>query len=200
MIKIKTDSNSLKEIKGVRVKTAFNALTKVAKGYQIVSVNGVPTLIPVFLSECKHDWQISDERSWGASCTEDGYNVWICSKCGEEYSEISEVALGHEYAEGFCIHCGEECHHEGYDTYLEDVTPHCTEALVQNVYCCNCGGIVGEGYVEPTGEHEYDSDDHGHCNHCGVPNWTCECGYDHGDFTEDGYGNWICDRCGGLNP
>lgn len=42
-----------------------------------------------------------------ATCTESGYTVSKCTRCGEEEGERTDIApLGHEYKNGVCIRCG----------------------------------------------------------------------------------------------
>lgn len=166
MLKIKTGANTLKEIKGIRVKTATNALTKVAKGYQIVTVNGVPTLIPVFLSECKHNYVISGGQSWGASCTEDGCNIYVCSKCGDSYSEPGEAARGHNYVDGVCENCGDCLHHFEETTYVE------VSQFYHSPACAHCG-VVSEGILE---EHSLDHYEYVGDGTIRVP--VCICGFE----------------------
>ena len=41
------------------------------------------------------------------SCTEGGYTTYTC-ECGDSYVADETVALGHDFAEGTCTHCGEK--------------------------------------------------------------------------------------------
>ena len=191
MIKVKTADNVLTDVSEIYIKTSENALTKIAEGYQVVSVNGEKRLIPVFLSECKHDWVVVYYNP--SSCVSDEYWEYQCSKCLETYTEYGEFATGHEWDPdtGSCYNCGESCIHEHYGTRTEEVTPHCTEILTQAVYCDNCGYIVGEGYVDPVG-HDFDPDT-GLCRRCGESRPTCEC-YDQ---IPDESGQ-VCLNCGGF--
>ena len=137
MITVKTADNKLTEIAEVHTKTAANALTKIAEGYQVVSVNGEKRLIPVFLSECKHNYVISDELSYGASCTEDGLNVYVCTKCGEKLFETGEGAWGHNYVDGVCTNC-EHCLYHGEETVFTKY-----DHLKHAINCARCGKELG---------------------------------------------------------
>lgn len=205
MIKIKTANNTLTDIGEVYVKTSPTTLAKIAEGYQVVSVNGAKRLIPVFLSECKHNYVISDELSYGASCTEDGLNVYVCTKCGERYSETGESAYGHNYVDGVCTSC-EDCLYHGEETAFTKYDH------LKHVVTCSCCGrelrfeghsvdhykYVGESTRVPVcvcgfefDPEPYEPEPHEH-------NWdantgTCSCGEscDHPEVDE-GY----CTTCG----
>lgn len=41
-----------------------------------------------------------------ATCTESGYTVQKCTRCGEEGERTDIAPLGHEYKNGICIRCG----------------------------------------------------------------------------------------------
>lgn len=167
MIKIKTANNTLTDIGEVYVKTSPTTLAKIAEGYQVVSVNGAKRLIPIFLSECKHNYEISDELSYGPSCTEDGYNVYVCSKCGDKYSELYEYAHGHNYVDGFCEYCDEpdpdyipdiSCDHEGYDP--------------DTGMCRACGEPCGHFSATLEDLETYWVDESGYCTTCGYRVWA----------------------------
>lgn len=162
MIKVKTTNNTLTDIGEIYVKTSPTTLAKIAEGYQVVSVNGAKRLIPVFLSECKHNYVISDELSYGASCTEDGLNVYVCTKCGESYSETGESAYGHNYVDGICKNCG-DCLYHGEETVCEEIN-HFNHAVI----CSCCGGKLG------TEEHFVDHYDSTGGSHVAV----CVCGFE----------------------
>lgn len=47
------------------------------------------------------------ETTVAPTCTESGYTVQKCSRCGKEEGERTDIApLGHEYKNGVCIRCG----------------------------------------------------------------------------------------------
>ena len=55
--------------------------------------------------ECVHDYQLSDE-SIGATCTEDGKDVFVCTYCLDSYT-VAIPAGGHMFVDGTCTVCGE---------------------------------------------------------------------------------------------
>lgn len=56
--------------------------------------------------ECDHSNPFV-EITVAPTCTESGYTVSKCTRCGEEEGERTDIApLGHEYKNGVCIRCG----------------------------------------------------------------------------------------------
>ncbi|MDO5477478.1 MAG: hypothetical protein Q4F43_10275, partial [Eubacteriales bacterium] len=51
---------------------------------------------------CKdgHDYVLDQSQSVQATCTSDGVNVYVCSRCGDSKKEPGDQALGHQYDEG----------------------------------------------------------------------------------------------------
>ncbi len=45
------------------------------------------------------------------TCEMAGYTTYTCNKCGNSYTGNSVPATGHNWQNGFCITCGEECGH-----------------------------------------------------------------------------------------
>ncbi len=106
-----------------------------------------------------HDYQVSEEDSLPATCTEDGYNRYICSRCDSSYDEVLS-ATGHVWVEDenqyeppscstegsahyTCSNCGEEktvtisaTSHE----YVAQtpVAPTCTEPGYTEYICSKC--------------------------------------------------------------
>ena len=54
--------------------------------------------------ECVHDYQLSDE-SFGATCTEEGKDVFVCKYCSDSYT-VTVSAGGHNFDDGACVICG----------------------------------------------------------------------------------------------
>jgi hypothetical protein len=54
--------------------------------------------------ECKHQFV---QEGWEASCTESGYFVEKCVKCGYLVYEEMQPAFGHSFVGNYCEHCGE---------------------------------------------------------------------------------------------
>ena len=42
------------------------------------------------------------------TCTEEGYTTYTCANCGHSYVSDYVEAIGHEYEDSSCIHCGED--------------------------------------------------------------------------------------------
>lgn len=118
---------------------------------------------------CEHNYQIAATK--GATCTEQGYTNYRCSKCGDSYT-IYTPAFGHDYENGICAHCGAEdpnydfdCKHE--NTELRDQkAATCTEAgYTGDTYCLDCKELLLEGKSIPALGHNYVN---GICTRCGA--------------------------------
>ena len=60
----------------------------------------------------EEDFECAD-HAYGAvvtepTCTEGGYTTYTCANCGHSYVSDYVEAIGHEYEDGSCIHCGED--------------------------------------------------------------------------------------------
>lgn len=55
------------------------------------------------ITPCSHTYQAS---AVAATCTEPGYTLYTCSKCGESYRSSFVPALGHNFVNGTCTRCG----------------------------------------------------------------------------------------------
>lgn len=99
--------------------------------------------------ECDHS-NPSVEIIVAPTCTEDGYKVTKCSRCGKELDSRTKTAnaLGHQFVE-------------------TTVAPTCTESGYTVKKCTRCGEEEGErtNLVAPLG-HEYKN---GVCTRCGAP-------------------------------
>lgn len=99
--------------------------------------------------ECDHS-NPSVEIIVAPTCTEDGYKVTKCSRCGKELGSRTKTAnaLGHQFVE-------------------TTVAPTCTESGYTVKKCTRCGEEEGErtNLVAPLG-HEYKN---GVCIRCGAP-------------------------------
>lgn len=99
--------------------------------------------------ECDHS-NPSVEIIVAPTCTEDGYKVTKCSRCGKELGSRTKTAnaLGHQFVE-------------------TTVAPTCTESGYTVSKCSHCGEEEGErtNLVAPLG-HEYKN---GVCIRCGAP-------------------------------
>lgn len=98
--------------------------------------------------ECNHS-NPSVEIIVAPTCTEDGYKVTKCSRCGKELGSRTKTAnaLGHQFVE-------------------TTVAPTCTESGYTVSKCTRCGKEIGERTdIAPLG-HEYKN---GVCIRCGAP-------------------------------
>lgn len=99
--------------------------------------------------ECNQHWNPSIEIIVAPTCTEDGYKVTKCSRCGKELGSRTKTAnaLDHQYVE-------------------TTVAPTCTESGYTVQKCSRCGKEEGErtNLVAPLG-HEYKN---GVCIRCGA--------------------------------
>lgn len=65
--------------------------------------NGPNTVTQTYKNGKWHDYQTVTVP---ATCTESGYTVQKCTRCGEEGERTDIAPLGHEYKNGVCIRCG----------------------------------------------------------------------------------------------
>lgn len=70
-----------------------------------IGQNGPDTVTQTYKNGKWHDYQTVTVP---ATCTESGYTVQKCTRCGEETGERTNLVapLGHEYKNGVCIRCG----------------------------------------------------------------------------------------------
>ncbi len=52
---------------------------------------------------CEHEFYIVDSQA--ATCTEEGWVLYACSICGEQFTQYT-AALGHDFVNGVCTRCG----------------------------------------------------------------------------------------------
>ena len=93
----------------------------------------------------EHFYEITQSKE--PTCTEDGYNVWVCLDCGETYTEVVE-ALGHDLtstvvapdctAEGYTEHTCGRCQWVYRDTF-EPALGHSYTEVVTNATCTTGG-------------------------------------------------------------
>lgn len=139
----------------------------------------------------KHDYVVSCT----ATCTEDGYEVYTCSICGDSYNGEFVEAFGHFYDISFkdptCSEAGAVIYTccDCQDSYSEEIPAlsHEYKAVVTEDTCHEAGYTTytctscGHSYKETTGttlEHQYN---------ISVVNPTC---------TKPGYTTHICTHCG----
>lgn len=147
-------------------------------------------VIPAF----GHDYSIELEHK-DATCEEDGYTKYECSRCGEEYTEIIP-ATGHDYTfvitSPNCTTAGKivyTCANDPSHTYTEELpatghsyatiifAPTCTSEGYTSQTCTTCGHSTKSNIVPALG-HSYTTV---------VVDPTC---------TKQGYTNHVCAVCG----
>ena len=122
------------------------------------------------------------------TCTEQGYTTYTCS-CGDSYKSDYKDALGHDYQNGTCTHCGAKDpgatppHTHDYKSVV--TKPTCTQAGY-TTYTCSCGSSYKTDYTAALG-HDYKN---GTCTRCGVkdPNYKPQA-----DFTDVAAGSYCYD-------
>ena len=62
---------------------------------------------------CEHDFEAI--KTVAATCTEQGYTVYTCNKCGESYNDNFVPVLGHSFVD---ITVPATCTHKGYVTHF----------------------------------------------------------------------------------
>ncbi len=146
-----------------------------------------------------HTFKDEPTSSTEATCDEGGYDLYVCTVCGEAVKKNETAALGHNienptiiaptcteqgYTKGNCSRCGKEV-----KTDYTDKTPHnykttvisptCTEGGYTLKVCNACGNSIKSDFKEPLGhdygEYVYNNDATG---------------------TKDGTETATCSRCG----
>ena len=83
-----------------------------------------------------HDHVIDEEASTAPTCTEKGLNKFVCSRCGDTYSEDVD-ALGHDYVIDEDVSTAPSCTEKGTDSYIcvrcDDTYTEELDALGHNV-------------------------------------------------------------------
>ena len=83
-----------------------------------------------------HDYVIDEEASTAPTCTEKGLNKFVCSRCGDTYSEDVD-ALGHDYVIDEDASTAPSCTEKGTDSYIcvrcDDTYTEELDALGHNV-------------------------------------------------------------------
>ena len=137
-------------------------------------------------ASCEHTYQVTATKA--ATCTDQGYTSYQCSKCGDAYTTYT-AALGHDFVEGVCTRCGalDPDHNPGHThSYTDEViAPTCTK----NGYTVHTCTVCGESYKDsevPALGHNFVN---GVCTRCGAldPNASehdCPCD-DYNDLSSE---------------
>ena len=150
------------------------------------------------------------EDIYPATCTEDGYTVFTCTRCQDTYTGDEVEATGHDWQEAncrdprTCRNCGltegEPGDHQ-YEPVVTEAT--CTQDGYTTYTCPGCGDSYVDNYVEATGHSWVDAT-------CTEPVTCLSCGLTDGDplghdyeityreptCTEEGGTYHICGNCG----
>ncbi len=138
------------------------------------------------------------------TCTEGGYTLYECVRCGDGYRDDETEALGHSYGEWetvspagcesageeirTCGRCGNvetrETEPLGHEYEAEIVEPTCTENGYTLHKCGLCGHTYKDNATEPLG-HDYEvTETEGTVDSPSVKHYKCRrCGY---EYTEEG--------------
>ncbi|MCD7865784.1 MAG: Ig-like domain-containing protein, partial [Clostridiales bacterium] len=165
------------------------SVTMTAIGKHVLNITGSSgSVTEYYLEVVDHEYT---ESLVEATCEEDGYIEYICTRCGDSYrDDIIYEALGHDYIsetteptctnDGYitytCSRCG-DCYTEGIEAlghdYISEITEStCTKAGFTTYTCIVCGDSYTDDEVAALG-HSWDdgviADD--------VITYTCtECG------------------------
>ena len=159
---------------------------------------GVRPALKINLTSCDHVWQ---DEVIPPTCTERGYTLHTCTKCGAGYRNNYTAPLGHTPDGGETTVVSPTCTEKGYtvytcsvcgekynDTYTDALghdwaegiitPPTCTEEGYIDHYCTRCDSMTRDTYTDPLG-HDWDEGT--------VVDPTC---------TSQGYTARSCTRCG----
>lgn len=141
---------------------------------------------------CTHDYV---EKTYEATCTDDGYNEYTCLFCGDKYKDHYVSAKGHNFKS---VKVSPDCTHKGYVSY----------------FCLDCGYSYMDNYVDELGHVFSEVKIKPSCVEDGYIKHTCSvCGFIYRDnyipklghdykavrtevtCTTDGYTTYTCSRC-----
>ena len=158
--------------------------TKVAEGndyFDVSSLVGGTNLYAHWIKNTVHVHEY-DEIIKEPTCTEQGYKTYVCSTCGDSYSDDYVKALGHNYNETV-------------------TAPTCTEMGYTTFTCARCGDVYTGNEVEANGHQYVETFIPETCTSNGYTNYQCiHCSDNyqvvisplgHQDANDDGY----CDIC-----
>ena len=194
------------------MKRLFSAILTLAMILSLLSLSALPARATwiACTDGNEHDWVIPDPSDWehyyAPTCTDDGWYVEYCSKCGEYGEYYSIAALEHDWIVSMSFPA--TCTDDGFTIYV----------------CANCGAseerdwtpATGHTWVEPMlgdpiNYHDPTCEEDGwytrYCYECGVsediyhpiPALGHDWQYDHTvapTCTEEGYSVYSCAYCG----
>lgn len=183
--------------KVVTVKNGFITAKKNGEADIKVTANGVTAVCHVVVGECEHSY--TENVTKEPSCSETGEKTFVCSKCGDTYTEVIET-IPHSYTAAVTEPM---CTEQGYTTYTCEV---CGYSYIDE-YVDAAGHIYGEWVVEKAATETEDGVKARYCEVCGeketkaVPKLPA--GHIHSysaqmvepTCTEEGYTLYVCE-CG----
>ena len=125
--------------------------------------------------DCEHSYET---EVIDPTCEDEGYTLYICEECGDEYEDDYVDALGHNYAVAEVV--DPTCEDEGYTIYI----------------CEECDDEYEDDYVDALGH----SFERGECTVCGEADPDCDHRYRAEEFNptceDEGYTSYTCEKCG----
>lgn len=111
----------------------------------------------------EHQHTYVQTGSRAPTCTVEGKTTNRCSVCGDQ-TETLVNAIGHSYANGRCVNCGNPaaCEHDNVSSTLTAAT--CSRAGREVFTCDDCGATVVDRTIAATGKHTYSNN---YCTGCG---------------------------------
>lgn len=185
------------------------------------SQSSSPTTAPAGSNACPHTPEIVQLKP--ATCTEAGLRISACPLCGEEFRDeipapghsfteasctagsvctvcglASDNALGHNYKDGLCIHCGDklpedipaDCEHDY--SLTGQTAPTCAADGKMEYSCSKCGHTYIQ-VIASTGHHLTDAT-------CSSPQICTLCQHTQGQPLGHNYLGGECTRCGEADP
>lgn len=169
---------------GVQAHYAFDDTSVYGRKYTengtvINSLQTVPAL--------GHDYA---ETVVAPTCTEDGYTLHTCGRCGDEKTDSVVGKLGHTGGMAtckdlaICGRCGktygelDPSNHTGGTELRDKVDPTCTEeGYTGDTYCLGCGDLLSAGSAIKENGHSYSKKVTAPtCTKKGYTTYTCDCG------------------------
>lgn len=139
-----------------------------------------------------HECDFIDENIYPPTCTEEGYKVKVCAKCGTETDVDMEIIppRGHQIIDGYCYLCQEYIDHEHNMVWIDDGDRGHLEK------CDSCTEYIDEVFSHEYGDGEFVNYTD---NHTALYRATCTvCGYE-GEYTQtvtcrDGKHSYVYDN------
>lgn len=102
------------------------------------------------LKGCNH-FLFKSSEVVAPTCTEKGYTIHSCTRCGYDYKDTYTPALGHDYGkDGKCTRCGEMDPDHGHSYTEKKVAATCTSDGY-TLYTCACGKSYKDNVVPALG-------------------------------------------------